>query len=101
MEELTADEVHSAIKDWLGQAGLVDVSREQPDARITGWIMHPEFTGISHATRQAWLWDGFEQSGSLEQWKGLRGTFRERSAQIGLILTYSPAEYENALGISA
>jgi len=101
MEELTAGEVQSAIKAWLGQLGLVEVSRDEPGGRITGWIMHPEFSGVSHATRQAWLWDGFEQQGHLEQWKGLRGTFRERSAQIGLILTFSPAEYENALDISA
>jgi hypothetical protein len=51
--------------------------------------------------RQAWLWDGVEQVGLLEQWKGLRDTFKSRSAQIGLILTYSPAEYEKALGLSA
>ena len=101
MEELTADEVRSVLQIWLGEAGLVEVSRDEPNGRITGWIMHPEFTGVSHATRQAWLWDGFEQVGSLVQWKGLRGTFRERSTQIGLILTFSPAEYENALGLSA
>jgi hypothetical protein len=101
MEELTAEEVQSALKGWLGPDGIVDVSRDEPRGRITGWIMHPGFTGISHATRQSWLWDGFEQGVFLEQWKGLRGTFRERSAQVGLVLTYSPAEYDNALGQSA
>ena len=101
MEELTADDVQSALQGWLGPEGRVEVSRDQPNGRITGWIMHPYFTGVSHAERQEWLWNGFVQRGLLEHWRGLRETFKERSTQIGLILTYSPAEYENALGQSA
>jgi len=67
IEELTAEEVRSALQGWLEPEALVEVSRDQPNGRITGWIMHPGFTGISHATRQAWLWDGFEQTGLLKR----------------------------------
>jgi hypothetical protein len=101
MEELSAGDVQAALNGWLEPMGLVEVSRDKPDGRITGWIMHPLFLGVSHAERQKWLWEGFEGTDLLKQWQGLRGTFKGRSTQIGLILTYSPAEYENALGQSA
>jgi hypothetical protein len=101
MEELKPEEVTHALREWLGERGSVEVSRNGPEERITGWIMHPDFTGVSRAIRQSWLWDGFGEEGMLPQWQGLRGTFRDRAGQIGLILTYSPAEYENAFGESA
>jgi hypothetical protein len=63
--------------------------------------MHPHFAGVSHVERQAWLWNGYQQGELFVGWNGLRDIFRERSVQIGLILAYSPAEYENALGQSA
>src|SRR5258706_16328791 len=101
MEKLKPEEVARALKDWLGDRAIVDVSRDDPNGRITGWIMHPDFTGVSRVVRQSWLSDGFGEEGKLSQWAGLRGTFKERATQIGLILTYSPAEYENAFGDSA
>jgi hypothetical protein len=101
MEELTANEVRAALEGWLRDTGLVDVARDQPNGRITGWIMHPHFAGVSHAERQNWLWNGREQDDHFGDWEGLRNIFRDRSTQVGLILTYSPAEYDNALGQSA
>lgn len=101
MEQLTAEEVRSSIRNWLGDDSIVEVSRDDPGGRITGWIMHPRFTGLSHSDRQAWLWNGSGEAGELTPWKGLKGTFQARSSQIGLILTYSPAEYENAFDESA
>ena len=92
MQELTAIEVQSALKAWLGEPGVVEVSREDPNGSTTGLIMHPDFTGISHATRQAWLWDGFEQGGILKQWQGLLVGSRERSAQIGLFYPTLPLD---------
>ncbi len=101
MEIVTAEEVEQALTDWLGPDGRVEVSRDGPQGRITGWVMHPDFTGVSRATRQSWLWDGFAEEGELQPWAGLRGTFNKRATQIGLMLTYSPSEFENAMGKSA
>ena len=101
MAKLTEDEVKAAVEGWLGPLGQIHMSRGGPGSRITGWIMHPDFKGVMHADRQGWLWNGFGEEGTLKPWKGLRETFKERSSQIGLILTYSPAEYENAFGQSA
>ena len=101
MEQLTSTEVSAALNDWLGATGIVEVSRDQPNGRITGWIMHPDFTGVSIAERQSWLWNGFGEEGHFKRWSGLRGTFQDRTTQIGLILTYSPAEYEDALDETA
>lgn len=101
MEELSPAEVTQALSDWLGKVGKIDVSRDGPGGRITGWIMHPDFTGISRTTRQTWLWEGTGEAGNLPAWKGLRVEFGARSVEIGVILTYSPAEYENAFGSDA
>jgi len=101
MEELKPQEITQALMSWLGEKGVVEVSRDSPSGRISGWVMHPSFTGVSRAERQSWLWDGFGEGGTIPRWQGLRGTFKERATQIGLVLTYSPAEYENAFGESA
>ena len=101
MEKLTNDQVQKALREWLGPDAVIEVSRDAPKSRITGWIMHPAFKNVSHATRQAWLWDGSAQGALNKDWKGLRGVFREKSSQIGLILTYSPPEYQNAFSQSA
>ena len=93
---LSGTEVSNALKQWLGADAIVDVSRESPDSRITGWIMHPHFAGVDRATRQDWVWTGFHQPGKLPEWSGLREIFKNRADQIGMIFTFSPIEYENA-----
>lgn len=98
MERLKIQQVKKALQEWLGKNGSVELEQESSEDRITGWIVHPQFAGVSRAVRQSWLWDGFEQSGELSSWPGLRGTFREQSTQIGLVLTFSPAEYDSAFG---
>ena len=101
MAKLKSEDVEAALAKWLGEGGLIDVSRDSKNGRITGWVMHPSFKGVSRADHQSWLWEGYGDEGSLTRWQGLRGTFQERASQIGLLLTFSPAEYENAFGKSA
>jgi hypothetical protein len=100
MEVVSLNKVKDALGAWLGPEGMVDLEKAGKSGRITGWIMHPAFRGIPRAERQKWLWTGFEQVGTLPEWNGLRNLFGEGSAQIGVILTYSPEEYENALGLA-
>src|SRR5437868_15294294 len=97
-EMLEEQAVRQALTDWLGPRGLVEVSRDEPEGRITGWIMHPSFAGVDNATRQDWIWQGLPQPGSLPMWSGLRGRFGDKAAQIGMIFTFSPFEYESAFG---
>ena len=101
MEELNANEVTESLKAWLGEGTTVELSRDSPEGRLTGWIMHPAFAGISRAVRQEWLWNGFSDEGALPHWEGLRSRLRERAAQIGLFLTFSPHEYEQTFAEAA
>jgi len=101
VDQLTSKEVQAALEGWLGSSAIVDVSREVPNGRITGWIMHPSFAGVPAADRQSWLWNGYGDQGTLPRWDGLRGKSKGQSTQIGLILTYSKLEYENALDETA
>lgn len=97
-ERLDVGRVAQALQAWLGKSGTVDLARDAPGARITGWIMHPAFTGVDRATRQDWLWKGTSAGEMIQPWSGLRAGFGEQASQIGLILTFSPIEYENAFG---
>ena len=101
MEKLKPEAIIKALQALLGPDSAIELSRDDPAGRITGWIMHPGFKGISHHGRQEWLWNGSSEEGDLPKWQGLRNAFGERSAQIGLVLTYSPLEYQNAFDESA
>ena len=95
---LVDEELSSALKGWLGSEAVVEVSRDTPDGRITGWIMHPYFHTVDRSTRQDWLWLGFHEGKGLNDWPGLRTMYGELATQIGMIFTFSPLEYENAFG---
>lgn len=43
MEKLTNDQVQKALREWLGPDAVIEVSRDAPKSRMTGWIMHPAF----------------------------------------------------------
>jgi hypothetical protein len=101
MEKLTEAEVKEALHGWLGPDAVIDISRDRPEGRITGWITHPSFAGVEPTERQSWLWNGQGEQGDLPPWPGLRQTFNQRSSQIGMLFTFSPIEYQNAFDESA
>ncbi len=101
MEKLDSKTVAEAVREWVGANALIELSRDSAEGRITGWIVHEAFAKVDRSTRQTWLWDGMSGNQLLKPWKGLRGTFGELATQIGLVLSFSPTEYENAFGESA
>jgi len=90
---LTPKEVTDALNGWLGTEGRANVGWTSPGSRITGYIVHPNFRGLAPKERQDWLWNGVPKPRGGD-WTGLNAVFKERATQIGVILAYSPDEYE-------
>ena len=101
MERLTATQVTTALENSLGDGIQTGLARNGPASRVTGWIVYPGFQGVPRVNRQEWLWDGFDEEGTLPRWKGLRGIFGERASQIGMVFTFSPREYEQTFAEAA
>lgn len=92
-QHLDETEVKTAIQNWLGPNGVVEIAREEPTQPITGWIMHPCFATIDRATRENWLWNGLKEDGHpLPQWQGLRACFPNCEDQFHDLRAFSRME---------
>lgn len=77
---ITVPEVEAAIDQILGPGQISDLGIE--NGRVAGYVCHPAFAGMDAAERRSLLWNG------------LRAHFAERSTLIGVLLLYSPKEYQ-------
>ena len=68
-----------------GAGETFDLRRERIDSNITGYVVRTEFRGVVAATRQRWLSDFFKDR------------FGPEARQIGLVLAFTPEEFEDYL----
>jgi hypothetical protein len=90
--ELTPTRVEEALRRWVGDDGRASVTGTIPGSRLTGYVAHPAFRGLSVRERQALLWNGDTQ------WEGLNRLFGDEATQIGVIFTYSLEEFDDLFG---
>ena len=83
---LTVEELREAIIDILGPAVRAEVSRDAPDARISGFVAHPAFRGLAPSDRRRTLMEP------------LHSRLGPRSPQVGPLFFLSPEEYEETFG---
>ena len=78
---LTADDLEAAFAT-SNQEDLASFEFDDGIGKYTGHVVHRDFRGVSIPDRQRIAWEV------------LRRRFGEDSQQVSLVLTYSPAEWE-------
>ena len=76
-------EIEKAIHAVVPEA-TIELSMN-PDGSYVGHVVAPEFAKLTHLERQ------------LRVWKSLRERLQETASKIGILLMYSPAEFDAVL----
>lgn len=84
---LTKERVREALERVSAreQGETYDIMDGFSGGALTGYVVRTEFRGVSAAKRQQWLNEFFEDR------------FGSQARQIGLVLTFTPEEFEGWL----
>ena len=86
---MTPEELKKILDVILGSSGVAEISRDTPNSRLSGFVVHPGFRGKDLSERRRWIHDS------------LRQELGPRAQDVGNLFFLSPEEYDETFAGAA